>query len=721
MKKSILAFALLLSCIINLKSAPPDEGMWLPLFISRLNYTDMQKEGLHLSADELYSINHSSLKDAIVMLDGGQCTAEIISKEGLLLTNHHCGYDAIQAHSSIEHDYVSNGFWAYNKRDELKNEGMTASLLVRIEDVTEKVLKEVKADMNSSERTQAIQVAENKIEKDAEEEGKYESIVKSFFEGNEYYLFVYMTYKDLRLVGTPPSSIGKFGGDTDNWMWPRHTGDFSIFRIYTDPEGKSAEYSEKNIPLKPAYSLPVSLKGVKNKDFAMIWGYPGRTDRYLTSEGVKILLEQTAPAIIKLRAKKLSIIKEDMDADPKIRIKYTAKYYETSNYWKYYIGQSKGINRLKVIDKKKIIEDNFRNWAKQDETRKEKYGKVINDFTASYKEIYEGQYDKRLWYYQELFTGAELLLFSFQLQNRGFSAAIESYKKLKNQDLLNEYKESAKNFYKDYNMSTDKKVFAALMEIFSKDIPKKFQPEIFNTIERKYNNNFNKYADYVYNKSVFATEESFNDFMSKPKPKKLLKDPIIQIMTYMLQGYMAMNNEQSEIKIKLKDTKRLYLQGLREMNPEKKFYSDANSTMRVTYGIIDDYYPADAVHYDFETTLKGLIEKEDSTNEEFIVPNKLKQLFNKKDFGRYGEDGKIVTCFIANTDITGGNSGSPVINADGQLIGIAFDGNWEAMSGDIAYEPTIQRTICVDIRYVLFIIDKFAGATNLINELELKN
>ena len=715
----ILSLFIIISAI-NGFCAIPDEGMWLPLFISRLNYSDMQKEGLHLTADELYSINHSSLKDAVVMLDGGQCSSEIISAEGLLLTNHHCGYDAIQAHSSIDHDYLTNGFWAYKKKDELKNEGMTATFLIRIEDVTQKVLKDIKAEATESDRLDVIKTEGGKIEKEAEAEGKYEAVVKSFFEGNEYYLFVYETFKDIRLVGAPPSSIGKFGGDTDNWMWPRQTGDFSIFRIYTSPEGKPANYAEENLPLKSKHYLPISLKAKKNKDFAMIWGYPGNTQRYLTSEGVKVLLEQTAPAIIKLRGKKLELMKEDMDADPKVRIQYAAKYSETSNYWKYYIGQEKGLNKLKVFDKKKAEENEFKSRTIKEPKLMDKYGKVIDDFDNAYKQINEGQFDKRLWYYQETFMGAEAVLLCLKLQNKGITYVIDDFKKNTSNPILDDIKNAGKDFYKDYNKPTDRKIFAGLMEMFSKNIPKNYQPDIFDNIGKKFHNNFQSYADYVYTKSVFSDEASFNKFLQKPKSKKYKKDPMVKVMTSLLRGYLDLTAQESEINRKLKKTKRLYLEGLREMNPEKKYYSDANSTMRMTYGIIDDYYPSDAVHYDYETTLRGVMEKEDSLNEEFIVPKKLKELFKNRDYGKYGEDGKLITCFIANTDITGGNSGSPVMNGDGELIGIAFDGNWEAMSGDIAYEPGLQRTICVDIRYVLFIIDKFAGATNLIKEIEIR-
>ncbi|NTW33214.1 MAG: S46 family peptidase [Bacteroidetes bacterium] len=719
MKK--LLFTLFIAVVINFKGIAlmPDEGMWLPMFIERLNYVDMQKMGLHLTAEELYSINNSSMKDAIVSL-GFFCTAEVVSNEGLLFTNHHCGYDAIQSHSTLEHDYLTDGFWAMSKKEELSNKDLTASFLVRMEDVTSKVLAGLKDDMTESERNAKIEEISGKIEKEASEKKKYEANVKSFFDGNEFYLFVYQTYKDVRLVGAPPSAIGKFGGDTDNWMWPRQTGDFSIFRIYTAPDGSPAEYSEKNIPLKPKYSLPISLKGVKKDDFAMVWGYPGQTDRFLTSQGVKLVIDETNPTVVNIRDKKLSIIKEYMDASPLVKIQYSSKYYESSNYWKYFIGQTKGLKNLNVFEKKKLQEEAFTKWVNEDTKRKEKYGTALSYIDSGYNEL--RTYNKPLKYMEEVgFQGPEAIVFSI--------GSFGLYGSLKNptgkeeviKAQVEEFKEKAKEFFKNYNKSCDQKLFAEMMKMYYENTPKDQQPSFFKDfLEKKYKGDFNKFSEAVYSKSIFADSSKLYAFLAKPSFKVIDKDFSFIIINSIIKTYYKNSAAINEIQDKINKGNRLYVAGLKEMYSNKKIAPNANSTMRMSYGKVDDYFPADAVHYDYATTLDGIIQKEDSTVEDFIVPKKLHALWKKKDYGRYANaDGNLNICFIANLDITGGNSGSPVINGDGQLIGIAFDGNWEAMSGDIAYEPDLQRTICVDIRYVLFVIDKYAGATNLINELTI--
>ncbi len=695
-------------------SARADEGMWLLPLIQKLNIGKMTEMGLQLSAEDIYSVNHSSLKDAVVNF-GNFCTAEVVSSEGLLFTNHHCGYEAIQQHSSVNHDYLTNGFWAMNKSEELPNEGLTASFLVRMEDVTKQVMADVSDTMSNSSRKTAIGKVIDKLKKEAGEKGKYEVSIKSFFEGNEYYMFVYVVYEDVRLVGAPPSAVGKFGGDTDNWMWPRHTGDFSIFRVYTDAEGKPAKYSKENIPLQPKHHLPVSIKGLNKGDFTMIWGYPGRTDRFLTSYGITDLLDETAPSIIKLREKKLAIMKEDMDASDSIRIKYSSKYAQVANYWKYFIGQSKGLKRLQVYDRKKELENKFTLWVNSDEARKVKYGSVLKDFEDGFKQLGEKKINRRMWYFQEVFTGAEILYMVYKIQ--GIEAVLKN-KDIKKED-LDKFRETAKEHFKDYYLPTDKKQFAALLEMYYNDIPKEYHPKILTELHDKYKGDFKKLSDVVYEKSIFASAENFEKFLNKPSQKILDKDLAKQISNGLLTAYMTMNSDKGDISKKLDVAKRLFVDGIRQMDPSRKYYPDANSTMRMTYGQVLDYIPADAIYYDYKTTLSGIMEKEDPKNDEFVVPAKLKELWTKKDYGRYGKDGNLNVCFIHNTDITGGNSGSPVINGNGQLVGIAFDGNWEAMSGDIAYEKNLQRTISVDIRYVLFIIDKYAGASNLIKELTI--
>lgn len=713
---------------------PPDEGMWLPMLIERLNYVDMQKMGLHLTAEELYNVNNASLKDAIVGLANEQsptshfCTAEVVSDKGLLLTNHHCGFDAIQSQSSIEHDYLTNGFWAFSNKEELRCEGVTASFLVRMEDVTAKVLAELKDNMTEDERDAAIKKISGKLEKEASEKGKYEADVKSFFDGNEFYLFVYVIYKDVRLVGAPPSAIGKFGGDTDNWMWPRHTGDFSMLRIYSAPDGSPAAYSENNIPLKPKHHLPISLKGVKKDDFAMIWGYPGTTDRYLTSYGVQMALEQSNPTTVAVRTKKLELMKEDMDADPKVKLQYASKYAQSANYWKYFIGQTKGLKRLDVFEKKQQIEKDFTQWVVTDEARKAKYGEALQMIADGYKDY--KKYNLSMKYLEEaVFQGPEFIYFSF--------GAFQLYMKLKAQNdakdktvkasydgdiktMASDFKPEVEKFFKDYNLPTDKKLFVALLKMYYDNIPKEQWPDIFTTdAEKKFKGDFNKWANEVYSKSILVDKNKLMAFLDKPTYKVLVNDPGFRITLSMVTCIRGLYGSMGDLEAKINHGNRLFVAGLREMNADKKFYPNANSTMRMTYGKVLDYFPADAVHYNYYTTLKGVMEKEDPSNDEFIVPAKLKQLYEAKDYGRYGKNGEMPVCFIANLDITGGNSGSPVINGDGQLIGIAFDGNWEAMSGDIAYEPAIQRTICVDIRYVLFVIDKYAGAKNLVDEMTI--
>ena len=709
--KRLLIIALLILGMFPVLRA--DEGMWLPLFVSRLNYVDMQKMGLHLTAEEIYSINHSSMKDAIIQFGNG-CTAEVVSAEGLVLTNHHCGYGSIQSHSSVEHDYLTDGFWAMNKNEELSNPGLTAKFLVRIEDVSARVLHEITSSMTEKERSDKVHEIAKKIQDEAIKGTHYEANVKSFFNGNEYYLFVYEIFKDVRLVGAPPSSIGKFGADTDNWMWPRHTCDFSMFRIYTAPDGTPAEYSKANVPLKPKQFLPVSLNGVHKDDFAMIMGYPGTTDRYLTSYGVKLAVDQTGPTIVSIRAKKLDIMRQDMDADAAVRIKYASKYAGIANYWKFFIGQTKGLKRLDVYDQKKQIEANFTQWVNEDQGRKEKYGEALSDISQAYAEL--EKYNISRIYFSEAIRGMEVVAFSRNFESLYNELKNKTPNQAKVADLVKKLHETADKFFKDYNESTDRKLMAAMLEMYYKNVPADQQPAQMADIVKCCNGDFGKYAEWAFKETFLACPVMVNAFLDKPSLKTLEKDPVFSLWSAFSTNKKT-DDETNKANELLDRGNRLFVAGLREMQPDKKFYPNANSTMRLTYGQVLDYYPADAVHYDYKTTLKGVMEKEDSTNWEFVVPAKLKQLYKTKDFGPYAENGELMTCFLTNNDITGGNSGSPVINADGKLIGLAFDGNWEAMSGNIAFEPALQRTICVDIRYVMFIIDKYAGARNLVDEL----
>ncbi len=714
-KITFVLLAVLLSIGLKVKA---DEGMWLPLFIDRLNYTDMQKMGLHLTAEEIYSINNSSLKDAIIIFGGG-CTGEIVSAEGLIFTNHHCGYDAIQQQSSVEHDYLTNGFWALKKTDELPNESLTVKFLVRIEDVSKKVLANLDPKLSEDDRTKAVKEITKKLEDEANNNKQYDVSVRSFFNGNEYYLFVYETFKDIRLVGTPPNAIGKFGGDTDNWMWPRHTGDFSVFRVYTSPDGKPAAYSKDNIPLKAKKFLPISIKGIKKNDYAMVMGFPGTTNRFLTSFGVKLALEETNPSVVNVRTKKLAIMKKDMDASDKVRIQYSSKYAGIANYWKKYQGESKGLKRLKVYDEKKAIEEAFTKWVNADAARKDKYGNALTDISLGYTEM--TKYAKVSTYFRETMTrGPECigLAKSFEALQKELKAEKPDDAKIKEQ--IGKMKTRAKDLFKDYNQATDMKLMAELFAMFMNDISAEYHPDYLIEMKNKYDGDFSKLAAAIAEKSIFVSPERINAFLDNPKAKVLDKDPAFKIMKSIYAKTDLLTPKITAAQAQISKGMRSFVAGLREMQPDKKFYPDANSTMRLTYGKVLDYYPADAIHYDFKTTLKGVMEKEDPTNDEFVVPQKLKELYAAKDFGPYGENGELVTCFLTDNDITGGNSGSPCINADGELIGLAFDGNWEALSSDIVFEPALQRTIVVDARYVLFVIDKLAGAKNLIDELQIR-
>lgn len=716
MRKLIFTLLLLAGFGVSNAGNLPDEGMWLPMFVERLNYVDMQKMGLKLTPQEIYDVNHSSLKDAVVNL-GGFCTAEVVSSQGLLFTNHHCGYDAIQEHSTIDHDYLTDGFWAGSFAEELPNEGLTASFLVKMDDVTKMVLDKVKPEMSESERSSAIAKVIEILKSEASEDGKYQVSVKGFYNGNEFYRFVYQVYEDVRLVGAPPSAIGKFGGDTDNWMWPRHTGDFSIFRIYTAPDGSPAPYAKENVPLKPTYHLKISPNGIQPGDFSMVWGYPGSTDRYMTSMGIQATLNDINPAIIKVGGTILDAMKKEMDASDEIRIKYASLYAQLANFWKNKIGESRGLKRLDVYDKKKEIENHFTQWVSADQQRQEMYGTVLGDMAAVYDQLSASNFNKQLWYFQMAFFGSQAI--SFPLQNQGIINILKSKQKGEAlQASLAPLAEAAKEHFKDYDPETEKMILAAVLQTFRNDMPAGSLPDIYNTIDKKFKGDINKYADYLFKNSVLVDEGRYNAFLKNPNLKKFEKDPSLQLTNSFYNFLMTQAMANGAVQEKLNKAERLFVDGLRKSYPDKVFYPDANSTLRVSYGQVLDYFPADAVHYDYVTYVDGILEKEDPKNEEFIVPAKLKELILKKDFGKWHDkEGRLPVCFISNNDITGGNSGSPVLNGNGELIGIAFDGNWEAMSGDIAFEPALQRTINVDIRYVLFVIDKYANAQRLLEEL----
>lgn len=717
MKAKIFTLVIALGCLFSFKTKA-DEGLWLPLLVERLNYVDMQKMGLHLTADELYSANKACIKDAIVQFGYG-CTGSLVSAEGLIMTAHHCGYDQIQANSTVDKDLITNGFWAMNKQEELVCPGLQITFLVRMENVTDRIMKELTETMTESARKNKIKELSSKIETEAIGKTHYNASVKGFFEDNEFYLFVTEVFRDVRLVGAPPQAIGNFGGDTDNWMWPRHSCDFSIFRVYTALDGKPADYSKDNIPYKSKYFLPININGVKDNDFAMIIGYPGKTDRYLSSFGVKLAQDETNPAIIKIRSRKLDILSVEMSRNPDTRIKYAAKYQNSSNYWKFYIGQTKQIKRFNVYAERKKLEADFQKWVLADPKRKEKYGNVLSDFASSYE--VKQKYNLYNYYYSEIIKrGCDVTMLAEKF--------IPLYQKLqstsgnKEKDLsqiVNALKDKVRQHFKNFNPSTDKKVFISLMQMFYYDISKDQHPAIFSSIEDEYKGDFEKFADDVYAKSMFSNGIDMWAFLSKPSEITLQNDILFKLILSATTNLSKFESNQIEENWKLNKATHLFLVGLQEMKPNLKFYPNANSTLRLSYGKVTNYIPSDGLTAEAFTTIEGVFQKEDANSTEFVVPARLKDLYNAKDYGRYADNGVMKTCFITNNDASGGNSGGPLINGDGHFIGLVFDKNWEGMSGDILYDKQFQRIVNADARYILFIIDKFANAQNIINELKI--
>ncbi|WP_075590301.1 S46 family peptidase [Labilibacter marinus] len=695
-----------------------DEGMWLLPLISKLNMNKMNDMGLKLSAEDIYSVNNSSLKDAVVIFGGG-CTGELISDQGLLLTNHHCGYGNIQALSSVEHNYLKDGFWAKSLKEELPAEGLSVTFLKRMDDVTQKVLEGIDADTEAEERKKLIGENITAIKEEASKDNDYTVSVKSYFEGNQYFLIIYEKYNDVRFVGAPPSSIGKFGFDTDNWMWPRHTGDFSMFRVYADKDGKPAAYSEDNVPLKPKHHLPVSLKGVEQEDFAMTIGFPGSTSRYLTSWGIEERMNVVNNARIIPRGLKQDLWKEDMLASEKVNIQYASKFSRSSNYWKNSIGMNRGLEKLKVVDSKKEIEKEFTAWVSASPERKEMYSDVLSTLEKAYAD--RGKDLKAQSYLIEcMLRGTEIIALGTRtLKLEKALEDEESDEKVK--EVADGIAASLDAFYKDYSVSTDRKVFSAMLELYYKEIAKEYYPSFYNDVViKKYKGDFNKYGEVVFNKSVFTDQKKLEAFLADPSLKLLRKDPVFIAAKSTIKLYKELYGKVAEARASEAENNRLFLKGLMKMKSDKVFYPDANFTMRLSYGKVGNYEPKDAVIYKHYTTLAGVMEKYEPGNYEFEVPERLIELYDTKDYGQYAAtDGSLRVCFTTDNDITGGNSGSPVINANGELFGLAFDGNWEAMSGDIAFETQLQKCINVDIRYVLFIIDKYAGASNLINEMTL--
>lgn len=708
MKKLLIAAVVFGYSLGN--AAFADEGMWLPFLIGR-NYEDMKKHGLKLTQEQVYSINKSSLKDAVISF-GGFCTGEIISDKSLILTNHHCGYDAIAGASTPDHNYLDNGFWAKNNGEEIPVPGLTATFMIRMEDVSATVLKELNNSMTAEQRAAKIKEVTDILVKDAVKGTNYEAFVRDFYDGNEFYLFVKETFTDIRLVGTPPQSAGKFGGDTDNWEWPRHTADFSMFRIYAGKDNKPAKYSAENVPYTPKHSIPVSIKGVKEGDYAMIMGFPGRTNRYLTSYGVEQAISLEQPKIVDVRAKKLEIMKKYMDQDVAVRLNYSSKYAQVANYWKYFIGQTQQLKANGVADKKRAIENDFLAWAKG----KAEYDNILSDIENAfnttnsiiYLRVYQSEFVRQV--------DINSLAYTLKLALDATAAG----KTERAAQLREAAMGQAETFYQERNMDIELETLEEVLKMYLRDIPVNQRSGITKSLTAE---SVGTYMARVRKYSIFADKERFNAFMKSNDDTKLKQDPLIILIKDLDEAFtkaMA-DTKVKEATEKLARANRLFVDGVRKMQPNKKFYPNANSTMRLTYGNVLDYDPRDAVHYDFVTTLDGVMQKEDPTNPEFVVDPRIKDAWKKKDYGQYADKatGKLVVNFLSNNDITGGNSGSPVINGNGELIGTAFDGNWEAMSGDIYFEPNIQRTINLDVRYTLWLIDKVYGATNLVNEMKI--
>ncbi len=706
-------FQLLFLSLIFSINIIADEGMWLPLLIEKYYIDVMQQRGLKLSAEDIYSITNSSIKDAVVVFGNG-CTGAVISSDGLIITNHHCGYDQIQSHSSIEHNYLEEGFWAMSKEEEMTNPGLSVSFLIKMEDVTDRVLKGTEIIPEETKKDSIIRSNVSEIVKKSEEESHYKAEVNSFFYGNEYYLFVYEQYNDIRLVGAPPSSIGKFGGDTDNWMWPRHNGDFSIFRIYADSSNAPAEYSPDNVPYQPKKSLTISLKGYEENDFTWIFGYPGSTEQFLYSGAMDFMVNKSLPQKIAIRDVILKIMDSEMHKDPSIHIKYAAKYAHTSNSWKKWIGIIKGLNRMDAIKHKTEFEDKFIYWAYNDGSRK-KYQNIIPTFDSLHKEIEEYSLVKD--YLKEIFFKNEIL--SFINKNNISIKSIKSLNDTNIQSIKKELAYSAKEFYTDYYEPIDKEIFKQLLQKYINDIPIDFQPKYIENLNLKYKGDINKIVDWLYKKSFFTDSIRFYKELNNSF-SKLYQDPFYELNNNISKlYYYNVDYSYRKINDQLYENYQLYVQGLKEMYKDSIFYPDANFTLRMAFGNIEGYCPKDAVCYNYYSTLDGIIEKLDKNMDDYKVPEKLIQLYNEKDYGIYSIDSIMPVCFIATNHTSGGNSGTPVFDVEGNLIGLNFDRCWEGTMSDYMFDPEMCRNIALDVRYILFIIDKYAGAKYLIDEMDV--
>jgi hypothetical protein len=713
-----IKYIIFISFLIVSTLLKADEGMWMPQLLNALNIKDMKKNGLKLTAEQIYSINKSSIKDAIVQFGGG-CTAEVISGEGLILTNHHCGYSSIAYHSSVEKDYLTNGYWAMNKNEELYTPNLTAMIIQRIEDVTSKVLKGTEG-ISELKKDSIIKTNIKSLEKEAVVNTQYNAFIRPFFYGNEYYLFIVETFKDVRMVGAPPSSIGKFGGETDNWVWPRHNADFSVFRIYANKENKPAEYSPDNVPYKPKHVIPISLKGYNKGDFTMVYGFPGRTQEYLTSYAVDLTMNESDPLKVSLREKRLSIMNEDMLKNDTVRIMYASKYASVANYYKKWMGEMNGLKKYNAVYKKQLFEKEFTDAINLDNTKKEKYDDVLPNLKKIYTEY--SALSKQIDYYSECLMAIDAFNYSRLYitlftelkkkqkgQNNTFDATLTEYKKL--------------GFYKNYNKPTDKKICEAMLTEYINGVTSYNRPFVLDSFIIANKNDAKKMTDFLFSNTSFVDKEKTETMLNELEkyPNLYERDPVFYITNAIYKYYSVSVFPQYQYDEKeINELQKLYIQGQKEIFKNKKFYPDANSTLRIAYGQVNSYKPKDGVEYNYYTTLDGIMEKYIPKDEEFDLPKKLIDLYHKKDYGQYAnKQGKIQVAFIASNHTTGGNSGSPVLNGKGELIGTNFDRNWEGTMSDIMYNPNQCRNISLDIRYTLFIIDKFAGAGYLLNEMKI--
>ncbi len=718
LRKSILVLAILL---FSRTFVFAGEGMWIPMLLQQLNEEEMQEMGLNISADDIYSINHSSLKDAILLFGRG-CTSEIISDEGLLLTNHHCGFGQIQKHSSVEHDYLTDGFWAMSKEEELPNPGLTATLMIEMREVTHEVFNGVTDAITELQRNNLINDNIKALVDEFEKDSEFNAKIKPFFKGNQYYMIITQTFKDIRLVGAPPSNIGKFGGDTDNWMWPRHTGDFSLFRIYVDKDGNTAEYSEDNVPYKPKYHFPISLKGVDEGDFTFVFGYPARTNEYLPSFALELITEIGNPQKIRLRQSRLDIFSKYQIKDPKVRIQYASKYARVSNYWKKMIGESKGVKRMKAIETKQAYENKFVEWVESSDYTINEYSGLIDAFDETYTNLRPYSLSKD--YFYEAVLAMEVVRFSLKF---GKLVEISQNKDVNDEDVNDEIERLQKystSFFKDYYKPIDIEVMAEMLKYYDQNIDSKFKPEFFSEIHSKYNGDYTKYTEAIFENSMFDDKMELNSLLENYKQKsykKILRDPVYAMAIEFGTIYNSKIKDQyASFNNTLDSLQRRFMKAQMEMQPDKRFYPDANFTLRISYGNVNGFSPKDAVYYKHFTTLEGIMEKENPDIYDYVVEEKLKDLYHDKDYGKYvAADGSMHVAFAASNHTTGGNSGSPVLDADGNLVGVNFDRCWEGTMSDLVYDPVVCRNISIDIRYFLFIVDKFAGAGYLVDEMDL--